>query len=202
MSIVIQCDCGQALALQPERTGQSVRCPACAALLAVPEAPVPAAAGAVYGVEQALRKCPSCKRDCPEETLICVECGWDFRIGMRKRTTFEVLDRFVDFGLTFLGSYTRIAVHRTREGRLTLTRRSWLFFIPLGTFVLDLDGYEAVVTDYHYVRGGEIESETLYLELRGEGRRTVRIYEGPDEGVMKAIVDMLREVAHLRVERK
>jgi hypothetical protein len=185
--------------VQPEDAGKRVRCPACAALVAVPDTPVPASADAVYGVEHS-RKCPRCLRVWPGETVLCVECGWNFRTGKREKTTCAVSDRHVDFGIPFLGICTRVAVHRGEEGELTLTRTRRVLFIPLGTSVLDLDGYEAVVTDY--VRGGEDNSDLFYLELRGKDKRTVRIYDGGDEGTMKAIVDMLREVAHLRVERK
>jgi hypothetical protein len=187
------------LTVPPEQTGQRVRCPVCAAVVVVPELPASAAAPAGYAVQQP-RKCPECKRVWPAETVVCVECGWNFSTGKRHRPTYAELDRHVDFGLTAIGSYTRLAVHRDSKGDRTLTRKDWLLFIPLGTSVLDLDGYEAVVTDF--TPGGWDYSDTFVLDLRGKEKRTRRIYAGGDEPTMKAIVDMLQEVAQLRVERK
>jgi hypothetical protein len=181
------------------QVGQRVRCPACAAVLFIPETPTSAPAPTGYAVAQP-RKCPECKKVWPAETGVCVECGWNFHTGKRHQRTYAVLDRHVDFGLPAIGTYTRLAVHRGSEGDRTLTRKEWLLFIPLGNSVLDLGGYEAVVTDFS--SGGSEYGDSFTLDLRDKDKRTRRIYSGGDEPTMKAIVDMLQEVAHLRVERK
>jgi hypothetical protein len=177
------------------QAGQCVHCPACATVIAVPETSAPES----YAVAQT-RKCPGCHTVWPAETVVCVGCGWNFSTGKRHRPTYAELDRHVDFGLRAIGTYTRLAVHRGSEGDRTLTRKDWLLFIPLGTSVLDLDGYEAVVTDFS--SGGSEYGDSFTLDLRDKDKRTRRIYYGSDEPTMKAIVDVLQEVAGLRVERK
>jgi hypothetical protein len=196
---VVRCGCGQSLAVPAVQAGQCVRCPACAAVLVVPETSISASEPTGYAVQQP-RKCPYCNKEWPAETGVCVECGWNFHTAKRHQRTYPVLDRHVDFGLTAIGTCTRLAVHRGNQGDRTLTRKDWLLFIPLGTSVLDLDGYEAVVTDYS--SGGSEYGDSFILDLRAKDNRTRRIYAGSDEPTMKAIVDMLQEVGQLRVERK
>jgi hypothetical protein len=178
--------------------GQRLRCPVCAKVVVVPDPPPDP--DAVYAVAQT-RKCPKCLRMWSADTVICVECGWNFHTGKRERTTYAVLDRYVDVGIPLLGTYTRLAVHRGRKGDLSLTEKSWLLFIPLGTSVFDLKRFEAVVTDYTLV-GGKHRRDIFSVYLRDKDKRTRCLYQGGDEPTMKAIVDMLQEVAHLRVERQ
>ena len=195
---VLRCDCGESFSVRAAHAGQRLRCPVCAGVVVVQEPP--ASPDAVYAVEQT-RKCPKCQHLWSADTAVCVECGWNFRTGKRERTTYAVLDRYVDVGLPLLGTYTRLAVHRGRKGDLSLTEKSWFLFIPLGTSVLDLKEYEAVVTDF--TPGDDRErSDVLSVYLRDKQRNTRRLYRGGDEPTMKAIVEMLQEVAHLRVERK
>jgi hypothetical protein len=198
VSRMIRCECGQELAVQAGQAGQRLRCPLCTQVVVVPEPPPEP--DAVYAVTPT-RKCPKCLRMWSADTVICVECGWNFHTGKRERTTYAVLDRYVDVGVPLLGTYTRIAVQRGRRGDRTLTQKSWLLFIPLGTSVLDLKNFEAVVTDY--TRGGDRRrSDVFSLYLRDKEKGTRYIYSGGDDRTMKAIEDMLQEVAHLSVERR
>ena len=74
MSATIQCLCGRQIAIPSESSAQRIRCPACQALLQIPGAMAGAAESEGYQTER-LRTCPRCRREWPENTVVCIECG-------------------------------------------------------------------------------------------------------------------------------
>lgn len=101
--IAVNCKCGKSFRAKPELMGKTVRCPECKEPLKIaavqkkkPTRVVspPAAAAAVdddvfteigFGSDGPGRKCPECKSDMAEEAILCINCGYNERLG-RKMT--------------------------------------------------------------------------------------------------------------------
>ncbi len=200
MSIELRCSCGKRLSVDDEQAGRKVRCPACQGMLRVPGT---ATEHDGYGME-ASRKCPSCRREWPEDTVVCINCGYNFETGKKMETVYQVLDRTVDIGVTWLGCYTRFVIFRDRKGYAKLTIAKRFLFLPVGTRVIDLKGYDSVLTDvslgYHDEDGGS--PDVYYLELEGPRKRPVRILTTSNEWKMREVLDTLQEAARLQVKRK
>jgi hypothetical protein len=115
-------------------------------------------------------------------------------------------------GVLGLGTFVRVSLKRDARGVCRLTKQRRVAFIPCGTTTVDLRRYDAVYVDCRVGDGldwktfftREYASPDVYLlELRGARvRRPLRIYRGLSETTMKDMVDALRDVAGLRVERK
>src|SRR5262245_33788467 len=120
MAIEFRCgDCGKMLRAREEQEGKEARCPACGSLTTVPtpqeaaeaaraararadevtpvgvlpaddedeeEAPRPAPGGP-------LKKCPECDAPMERGAVLCVECGFDRRIGRRRKTKVKRMER-------------------------------------------------------------------------------------------------------------
>src|SRR5262249_1236436 len=130
MSIACECTCGKSFKAKDSKAGKRVQCPACGKAVRVPDEEAEVSAG--YGME-AYRKCPHCKREWPEETVVCVECGYNFETGKRMRTEVDVADRVIDAGVTWLGTYTRLVISNQGKSGPLLTVSSRFLFIPLGS---------------------------------------------------------------------
>jgi hypothetical protein len=201
MSKTIPCPCGRLVPIDTSRAAERVRCPGCQALLDVPvslqmEAPLPE----TVALEETLT-CPSCRHQWPPETVLCVQCGYNFRTGKKLKRKYQVRDETVVLGLTWLGTYDRFTVRRDKKGRLELIRESRFLWIPFGTAVIPLKDYDAVATDYELRSDGRNQYDYFFLELQGRGR-PYRIWSGGNEGHMHALVDLLKQVAGLTIKRK
>src|SRR5262249_26557323 len=119
---------------------------------------------------EAVRVCPGCRRQWPEGTVLCTDCGHDFRTGKKVKRTYPVRDETVVAGWFFLGCHSRFTVRRDQKGHLFLIKQSFFLWIPVWTTVIDLRDYDAVVTDYKYIKHGDIQYDEFYLELHGRDR--------------------------------
>jgi predicted nucleic acid-binding Zn ribbon protein len=204
MPIVVKCGCGERFEVLEEYAGLKVRCDGCWALVVVPEARDNVEAGDGYAVEQH-RKCPGCRKELPADAVLCVRCGWDFRKGKRRQTTYDEVTRRWTSAPSLLGVTLHLTFVRDRRGRSTLTlRRRWFGTLPLGTRVLDLDDYRTVLVDCALGddTGDTPVSDVYYLYLENRDGRQVRVFQDFDEFRMREVVDSLQELAKLTVKRR
>lgn len=104
--------------------------------------------GNPYGMEgPAERQCPQCHRGVPEDALLCVACGLDFRKGKKVARTYEPMVRSWDLGIPeprrwpmFLGlSALGLALSvflALRADEWSGFAGSWLTFTALLSFLL------------------------------------------------------------------
>lgn len=196
MAIPFRCPCGQRLQAPDDEAGRRMRCPACRELVGVPDA---GEAAGGYGVEQ-VRKCPSCKREWPLQTVVCVDCGYNFETRRKMRTKVRVVDRVIDVGVVWAGTYTRYRVYHDGRGKPRLDISRKVLFIPAGGASHDLSTFSAVLTDY--ADGGDEGGDIFYLSLAGPGRRPVRIFNSSDELKMKELIDLVAQVGGLEIKRE
>jgi len=196
MPIKVKCECGKRINVLDDHAGRQVRCPSCMSMVAVPGE---ADDEAGYATEQ-VRKCPGCKREWPVDTALCIDCGYNFETGRKMRTKYNIPDRVVDLGVTWLGCYTRYSVFRSSQGKPCLSISQKLFFLPLGTTTHDLSGYDAILTDF--TPGDDEGGDTLHLELQGRGKRDVTIFSSSNEQVMKELIDLVSQAGRLEIKRK
>jgi hypothetical protein len=208
MAITFACPaCGRQLKVGDNGAGKRARCPECGAVAPLPTGPVTATLLEDDGVtaqptqDDGVR-CPECGREWPRETVVCVGCGYHFETGKRLKTVHRGAERTATFGIRFLGIYTRYKV-RCRHDEISITKKSWLLFLPLGSSKTTLRSYEAVYTDYQGCGSGwsDERSESYTAEARGRNKPPVTIYRGPHEPTMKWLVDALQEVGGLEVKR-
>ena len=195
MAIRVKCSCGKQVQAANEQAGRKVRCPSCQALVRLPgEREEPAG----YGVEQ-VRKCPGCKREWPPDAVVCIDCGYNFETGRKMRTQYNIPDRVLDFGVVWLGCYTRYRVFRGERGAcLSVSRK--VLFIPMGSATYSLTDYGAVLTDFD---AGDNESPDIYcLELEGVRKKNVAILTTTSEEKFKELTDLVAQAGRLEIKRK
>ena len=95
--IAVKCECGKSFAAKPELKGKTVRCPGCKQPLKVggssspnpgpspaplddPFADIGLGAADTGGPQ---RKCPECKKPMGEEDILCINCGYNERLGRK-----------------------------------------------------------------------------------------------------------------------
>jgi hypothetical protein len=200
MPITVECSCGKRFQVADERAGHKVRCTVCQEVVAVPGRAEEAEAG--YAVED-MRKCPRCKRKWPGETVLCVNCGYNFQTGRAVERAYDIANQVIDIGARWLGIYTRLHFFRGRKGETILTIRKKFLFIPAGTRTLDLRDYNAVLTDCTLGSTGEDGGpDVYYLYLEGPRKRTTRILRTTNERAMLEVVDTIKELAGLAIKRR
>ncbi len=116
MPIKVTCACGQSFAAKDELGGRTVKCPKCSRPLAIPAAgaaggvmpaapapapqPFPVAAAPVsvpgsgglfdeVGITSApvgTQPCPGCRAPMPMGAVVCVQCGYNLKLGRRMET--------------------------------------------------------------------------------------------------------------------
>ena len=196
MAIGVECSCGRRLQAADDQAGLKMRCPACRALLVVPDEAEEAGS---YGVEQA-RKCPGCKREWPLDAVVCIDCGYNFETRRKLRTRYRIAERVLDVGIVALGCYTRYRVFRNEHGKPSLSVTRKLFFLSLGSAVYDLGAYRSILTDFS--AGNDDAPDVFYLELDGPGKRAVRIFNNSNEEKMKELIDLVAGAGRLEIKRK
>jgi hypothetical protein len=104
MPISAACACGKSVRVKDDLAGKRVKCPACGQAFVIP------ASKPVKQVSQPSRKqnvspaeeqfwdeglrlapqkasaCPACAASLPEEAVVCVQCGFDRRTGVKRQT--------------------------------------------------------------------------------------------------------------------
>jgi hypothetical protein len=196
MTIQVQCSCGKQLVAEDDHFGRQVRCPSCQGLVQVPDEP---AEQGGYGVEQ-FRKCPGCKREWPLDTVVCVDCGYNFETRRKMKTRYDIVERNLDVGVAALGSFTRYRVFRNSRGRPCLTVTRKFLFVPLGSTTYDLGDFRAVLTDF--TEGSDEAPDVFYLELESRRGQNVRIFRSSDEEKMKELIDLVAHAGRLEIKRK
>ncbi len=106
MPIEFRCgDCGKMLRAREGQEGMEARCPACGSLTTVPtpeEAAQAARAARARADEEdaprrsrgaAERTCPECDAPMERGAVLCVECGFDRRLGRRRKTKVKRMER-------------------------------------------------------------------------------------------------------------
>ncbi len=196
MAIRVRCSCGTQVQAADEQAGRKVRCPSCQELLRLPGEREEADG---YGVEQGHR-CPSCKREWPQGTVICTDCGYNFETGRKMKTKFNIPDRIIDVGVVWLGTYTRYRVFRGKRRQPCLQVNRKFLFVPLGSNTYHLGDYCAILTDF--TPGADNQPDVFYLELEGPRKGNVTIFNSSDEEKYKELIDLLAEAGRLEIKRK
>src|SRR5262245_48914049 len=165
MSITLRCPCGQLIALADTAVPR-IRCPKCNVLLGIPAQarttaappPLPLATPAAPSAPRSTppplpgsdmyalastQICPNCRKEWPADTVLCVECGYNFRTGAQRKRVIAVREDSLDFGTPAIGSYSRYTVRRNSDGAKTLIIQSWLLWVPAGAEKIPLDGFDA-----------------------------------------------------------
>lgn len=83
-SVIVACSCGKRLKAKPELAGKKVKCPGCGGVLVVPALRAPVATDATAAPPStapvAEKECPTCLATVPGAAVLCVCCGFDFRV--------------------------------------------------------------------------------------------------------------------------
>lgn len=92
MPIKVTCACGQSFSAKDHLAGKTVRCPKCQQPLTVSQgSPAPAGGladlldeGGVVGASMhGQQPCPGCKAPMTPGTVICVQCGYNLKVGQK-----------------------------------------------------------------------------------------------------------------------
>src|SRR5690348_16043856 len=94
--------------------------------------------------------------------------------------------RQTDFGLRFLGTYTRACVRRKRKGAWVMEESRHLFFIPLGTSTTRLGACDRIATYW------DSSTRKHVVELEAAGRPGTRVYEGRSAARKDWLVETLQ----------
>jgi hypothetical protein len=100
-----------------------------------------------------------------------------------------------DFGLRFLGTFTRLSVRREPMAGWVLAESSWLFFIPLGTKKTKLGRCDRIWT---YV---QLRSNRWIVELEAAGQSSLRVYDGRNQARKEWLVETLHDLLGAPVEQ-
>lgn len=198
MPITVECSCGKRMQVADDRAGRKVRCSVCQEVVRVPGQ---AEEDVGYAMADSI-KCPKCKREWPGATVLCIDCGYNFKTGRAVERTYEIHNHIIDIGARWLGSYTRLHFFRGRKGESLLTISDKFLFIPAGTRTFDLREYNAVLIDCTLGNPGDDSLDVYYLELEGPRQRPTRILKTFNEWKMREVVDTLKEVAGVAIKRK
>ena len=93
--------------------------------------------------------------------------------------------RQTDFGLRFLGTYTRVCVRKKRKGWV-LEESRWLLFIPLGTTTTRLGACDRISTFW------DSKTRKHVVELEAVGRPSTRLYEGGSSARKDWLIETLQ----------
>lgn len=82
--IEINCPgCGVVLSAPEEMAGETVECPECKTEFSVP------AAESGTGASTDGARCPSCGSEVQPDAVLCLECGYHFKLGRKISTEFQ-----------------------------------------------------------------------------------------------------------------
>jgi hypothetical protein len=195
------CACGKSIPIPAEFLGKSIRCPVCQVVVDIPWNHTADFVEAEVFEEVEVAKCPRCRKEWPQGTVICIDCGYSFKTGGKLRTRYKVRDKYVDVGLPEFGIYSRYAIVRAKDGDLKFTLNQWFLWIPLGSRTVALDDYRQVATDFGPSRsnpGGKCNHYTL--ALHSSRKKPVHIWQGESEKTFRQLVELFQE-AGLTVTR-
>jgi hypothetical protein len=102
-----------------------------------------------------------------------------------ERDDWVANSRQTDFGLRFLGTYTRVCVRKKRKGWV-MEESGWFLFIPLGTATTRLGACERIATYW------DSSTRKHVVELEGFGRPGTRLYEGRSKARKDWLVETLQ----------
>ncbi|MBN1268529.1 MAG: hypothetical protein JXB04_03000 [Kiritimatiellae bacterium] len=93
----VQCaHCSHSFEIDDDFTGESLSCPACKALVALPPSAnddlTPRQRLALKKDETisgSMKRCPLCDSSVPQESVICLTCGYDWRTGRQQQVGFR-----------------------------------------------------------------------------------------------------------------
>lgn len=96
-TIRVDCECGKSFQAKAKLAGKKVKCSACQSVILVPSLGKPSVKKENGGIEglfdevgmeatQTGMRCPECKKDVTEKTVICINCGYDLGRGKKLRT--------------------------------------------------------------------------------------------------------------------
>jgi LSD1 subclass zinc finger protein len=193
MAISVECpSCWRALTFEDSAGGTEVKCSHCLNTFTLPAAEEPAGA---YGLAAPV-VCPSCRREAARDAVLCVQCGYNFRTGKKRKQIFEEKD----FVHTIQG--TRYAFRRDRRGRWTLEMEGRLLGFRTSAKEFDLGRCTSAVAVYQH-DGSDEGEEFVTIFLEGPTGRRDRIFFGLKEGLVEWLEEILREEVGLpyRVER-
>jgi hypothetical protein len=191
MPIALRCGCGRKFSVAEDHPGTKVRCPTCADLV-----DLPGRAEKVQGYALAqFRKCPHCKREWPGEPVVCIGCGWNFQTGKQMKTLHQV--KTEEFRL---GWGEKATFMRDQRGKVTLTLTSWHFFFFKRSRTYRLSDYNVICTDYTV--GSDDVPDIYSVDIEGPGARTVNVYTGPSDNLMREIIAALEEWGQFEVKRR
>jgi hypothetical protein len=175
-----------------DRAGELVPCPECGKQVRLPD-------GAIGLEVGSSRKCPGCKRQWPTETVVCVNCGYNFKTKSKTKARSNVPDRVLSYGIRWLGHVRYYRVFRNERDRVCLNVRRKFFFVPVGNATYDLGEFEAIVTDYR--DGGDEYSGVYYLWLEARGGRRATIFKSADEEAFHELLNFVSAAGGLQIKR-
>lgn len=301
MSITVDCPaCGRHLNVAIEQAGKRVRCPGCNSTVAVPDQFTygvaldpsdlqvdPEPKGPARRPRQALKEgekaCPNCRAALPRKAVLCVDCGYDFRIGAQRETESRLFEQEWDggigipwrivwlvvvecmlllasagwvflageivgpappalgvlmFAVIFLatsglfigliGTFPRLRLERTEQGKTLLTRTLWIGFVPIKKETTDLRKIERIIISQLFglnLKGyltfialtlvmipmccpGPViwlwvfTRSHYFVLLERKNGQTVEVYFGANDARVRELVEMLKGLTDLPIDRK
>jgi hypothetical protein len=197
MAIRVECECGKTFQVADEQEGRKVRCPACQDLVAVPGEPDEVR---TYYLEKKTF-CPKCRREWPDGTELCVNCGHDFRTGKKVKPRYDPEVReLVQTGVVWLGCW-RLFAERTAGGKLLLFERQWLFGIPLWKRACcNLTKCDRLIVVFFGVAYDTREYESVAIYAEGPRQKRILVTSGQwNPPIVDAIIQHLKEMALFEV---
>lgn len=142
--IDVHCVCGKVYQVPPDKAGRKLQCKRCGAVRRVPHLATPDSAdlevpfrtpgamsddeglglvgGAPLDLQAPLRRCPCCGFQDDADIVLCVRCGYDWRVGRRIEDAHEAGER----------SDRLRAVASADASLADLGRLAWVALSPLG----------------------------------------------------------------------
>ncbi len=99
-----------------------------------------------------------------------------------------------------MGTYCRLTLMRNREGKLLITRKRFLAFVPMETRTVDLRKYKTVRLWSPLDPIAQVTRFTAEL-VSERGDPSFIVYRGIDDKQMSRIAETLKEVANLEIVR-
>jgi hypothetical protein len=197
----VVCTCGKAISVPSEYRGRSIRCPGCQHVVSIAANQNTAFVAPEIFAEVQSAKCPKCRQEWPKNTVVCINCGYNFKTGSKLKTKYKVRDTVVEVGVPLLGTYQRFAIGRDPDGEVTFFWNQWLLWVPIGSTTARLRDYDDVAID-HGIGGDRCADHNFFaVELQGGGKRPCPVWHGRNEATMQRIVDLFKS-AGLTIKRK